>query len=102
MLYKYNGNYELPQAMGLQTTIWGLNSPIFPMYYILRKEQTEQVEHINNELFAVLVLTNFYTPNTMLVDVICCKLIRYVFLRLVPLFVKPNKMEHQKLKAHSN
>jgi hypothetical protein len=92
MLYKYNGYYELPQAEGLQTTIWGLNSPIFPMYSILRMEQTEQVEHINNELVAVLVFTNFYAPNTMLVDIIYCKLIRYVFLRLVPLFVKRNKI----------
>ena len=82
-----------------RATIWGLNSPNFPMCPILRMEQTEQVEHVNNELVVVSVFTYFCAQNVVVMCIICCKLIRYVFLRRVPLFVKRNRMERQKIES---
>jgi len=62
-------------------------------------EQTEQVEHVNNELVVVSVFTYFFAQNVVIMYIMCCKLIRYVFLRRVPLFVKRNRMEHQKFES---
>jgi hypothetical protein len=79
MLYKYNGNYELPQAEAYWWGKWGIIYPVCFVCSIFKMEHAEQVEHVYNEPIVNLHCTIFGVLNTIIKIVIICKLSRYVF-----------------------